>query len=443
MCDTLVALGNATLDGSVLFAKNSDREANEAHQIEFVPAADHETGEMLQCTYISIPQAQHTHAVLLAKPFWIWGAEMGANEHGVVIGNEAVFTKVRYEKTPALIGMDLLRLALERSDTAEAAMRQITDLIETYGQGGDCGFEHHFYYHNSFLIADRQSAWVLETAGKHWAARRVKDVGAISNALTIENEWDLASDDVIAYAVDQGWCKSANDFSFARCYSDFIYTHFSDARARQSCTLNSLKESKGRITIKMMMDLLKLHRKGESFDPSKGLLGADICMHAGPGPIRNSQTVGSLVSRLRGGGDDIHWLTGTSAPCQSIFKPVWMDTGLPPLGPSPTGRFDRETLFWSHEVLHRKVLQNYPARHAVISNEIEKLQTELLDTAAMMDEFSAEIRYNYTMECFEKSREADAAWEKLVLSIPERSGISALYKHAWKRLNQRAGLDLS
>ena len=90
---------------------------------------------IVQCTYIRIPQVKHTHAVLLSKPFWMWGAEMGVNEHGLAIGNEAVFTKIPYQKSDALTGMDLLRLALERAATASQAVTTITDLIETLWAG--------------------------------------------------------------------------------------------------------------------------------------------------------------------------------------------------------------------------------------------------------------------------------------------------------------------
>ena len=31
---------------------------------------------------------------------------------------------------------------------------------------------------------------------------------------------------LVSFAVQKGWCRSAEDFSFARCYSDFLYTKF-------------------------------------------------------------------------------------------------------------------------------------------------------------------------------------------------------------------------
>ncbi len=126
MCDTVVATAEITADGVTIFVKNSHREPNEAHCLVHIPATNHLPGSRVKCTYIDIPQVKHTYSVLLAKPFWIWGAEMGANEHKVVIGNEAVFTKALYDEEDALIGMDYLRLALERASTAREALITIT-----------------------------------------------------------------------------------------------------------------------------------------------------------------------------------------------------------------------------------------------------------------------------------------------------------------------------
>ncbi len=316
MCDTFVALGNATADGAVILGKNSDREPNEAHEICIFPAADHEPESTVQCTYLEIPQVAHTYAVLLAKPFWIWGAEMGVNEHGVAIGNEAIFTKAPCDTGKGLIGMDFIRLALERSMTAWEALFTITALLETYGQGGSCGFTHPFFYHNSFLLADPQEAWVLETADRQWVAEKVQGVRSISNAATIGAHWDLASNDLVPYALDRGWCKHPKQFHFARCYSDFTYTTFSDARKRQICTTQLLAQKQGQIDVRSAMQTLRSHglQASPRFRVDQALLGATVCMHAGAGPVRNSQSVGSLVAHLTAERVS-SWVTGTSAPC--------------------------------------------------------------------------------------------------------------------------------
>src|SRR5262245_19243100 len=94
VCDTVVALDGATSKGTVLFAKNSDREYREAQCLDLVPAASHEPGSFVRLTYIDIAQTRRTHRVLLSRPHWIWGAEMGTNEHGLTIGNEAIFSKI-------------------------------------------------------------------------------------------------------------------------------------------------------------------------------------------------------------------------------------------------------------------------------------------------------------------------------------------------------------
>ena len=98
MCDTMVALGSATKDGSVIFAKNSDRQPNEPHLLIRIPRKRHPKGAQVKCTYITIDQVEETYDVLLLKPSWMWGAEMGANEWGLNIGNEAVFTKDVYKR---------------------------------------------------------------------------------------------------------------------------------------------------------------------------------------------------------------------------------------------------------------------------------------------------------------------------------------------------------
>ena len=95
--------------------------------------------------------------------------------------------------------MDLLRLGLERAHTAEAVVL-ITEVLADYGQGGNCGCIKNFV---SQQLSDRRplEAWVLETAGQMWAARRVEGSGSISNAITIGGQFDRSSPGLVDRAV--------------------------------------------------------------------------------------------------------------------------------------------------------------------------------------------------------------------------------------------------
>lgn len=187
MCDCLVALPSATADGVTLFAKNSDRPSSELQRIARIEARiDHGP---LRCTYIDV--AAHPVATLAAiamQPTWMWGVEGGVNEAGVAIGNEMIFTTLDPRAhPPALTGMDLVRLGLERAGSATEAVEVITGLLRRYGQGGSGHLDSNRPYWSSFLVADSTRAYVLETSGPSWAVEEVLDPGvrAISNRTTI------------------------------------------------------------------------------------------------------------------------------------------------------------------------------------------------------------------------------------------------------------------
>ena len=148
---------------------------------------------------------------------------MGANESGVVGGNEAIHTVLSDElisadgsPTKSLLGMDLLRLALERGTSAKQAMEVCTALLEEYGQGGPCcQTDTNWTYENSFLFADADEAYVLETAGrKHWAWERVEPGGYrnISNGVSIRSNWGAVSKDIRSICKENGWWDGSSDF---------------------------------------------------------------------------------------------------------------------------------------------------------------------------------------------------------------------------------------
>ncbi|MCU0444410.1 MAG: C69 family dipeptidase [Microscillaceae bacterium] len=392
MCDTFVALPSHTATGNLIFGKNSDREPNEAQAIVRIPAQILDN-KQVRCTYINIPQVESTYEIIVSKPFQMWGAEMGINEKGLVIGNEAVFTKVKFnKKNEGLTGMDLLRLALERADSAERAIELITNLLAEYGQDACGGYENrNFYYHNSFIIADKQTAWVLETAGKEWAAQQVKGFRSISNGLTIENDYDLISPQAINWAKKQGWLKTGEDFSFRKAYSDSLMTYMSSCKIRQQHTQNTLQSHNQQLNVQAAIKILQSHNlPAQAFRPAQAS-SASVCMHA-TGLLNPSQTTGSMIVENRIDQPATVWLTGTSMPCLSVFKPfflggksILLDQFLAP------GVQADDSLWWQAEKLHRLICQDYQKYKSLIINELNDLQTHIFQQATALINQNAEL----------------------------------------------------
>lgn len=450
MCDTMVARPEGTKSGALLFAKNSDRGANEAQYLQHIPRLTHPHGAKLKCTYITIPQVETTYAVLLSRPFWIWGAEMGTNEFGLIIGNEAVYSKIAPQSEEALLGMDLLRLGLERATNADEAVSTITSLLEAHGQGGNCGHIGRFEYHNSFLIADRHGdAFVLETVGRQWALERVDIRRTISNAYSIGDKIERASQGLVSQAVSRGFVRDGEKFNFSAAYAPAKRTRFASGMSRY-CRSTALMERHARQTPAAMMEILR--DRGPRAELEKewrpdGAMGGTICAHGSWGPVRrHGQTTASWVAEL-GTGRSVHWVTGTSAPDTSVFKPVFFGPGfegaaLPDFGPAPTDRYDPKTLWWSHERLHRAVLEDYAPRLAAYAGDRDRLEMSFIARveALIARGGTASEAGALSKAIWAEAAEAEETWLAAILKVPVRPRHlpSHLYRMHWQKLARLA-----
>jgi len=244
---------------------------------------------------------------------------MGANEFGVCIGNEAVWTTLTDEenlKEEKLLGMDLVRLGLERGETAELALNIIVDLLSAHGQGGLCS-EDGMTYHNSFLICDRKEAWILETAGDLWVAERVTE-GArnISNELTIRETFHKHHESLYKTAEERGLWKPGETFDFADIFTEGKLSE--GKRLREGKRMLGEYSKNNDFRVANMMQIL---RNKES----------DICRGKGGFCSTGSQI--SLLGLKSTGSEKIsempacHWFTATPDPSQSLYKPFVFSKG--------------------------------------------------------------------------------------------------------------------
>ncbi len=332
MCDTLCVLGA----GRTLFAKNSDRPRDEAQVVEHHAARA--PGGRLRTTFLDLPDPG-AHAVLGSRPAWGWGFEHGCNEHRVAIGNERVFTIDNPRSAPpALNGMDLVRLGLERGATADEAVDAMTALLEEHGQGGQCAQDDDDPYWSSFLVTDPRQAWIVETSGRRWAARSVHDGAAISNRLTLGRDWSRASADVAPGTDLADWIDPTVDIE--------------RANVRLAATRSCVATGAPALAPADLVATLRHHghrpwgapgsEPGDVDPPPhgapEGAEGASVCWH-----VRGvmSTTAGMVAELPLDRATPLRAWVALGSPCASVFVPIRPFDGLgagvpPPLGASST-----------------------------------------------------------------------------------------------------------
>jgi secernin len=371
MCDTLCAPGHR----GMVFAKNSDRPPGEV-QVAWPFGRRASAGCTLRTQYLTIADAG-AHATFLSCPTWLWGAEHGVNEHGVAIGNERVATVHHASAAkPALIGMDLVRLGLERARSADEAVDVMARLLEECGQGGVANAATGEAYDSSFLVADPETALVFETAGTQWAAAPLPGGGAISNRLTLGTEWSRAS----------AGLAPGTEFSSLRDASED--TRYADVRLTASRAFLSGLPSGG-LTAAAAASHLRDHGHGRwgaprtagTVDEPPSRVGRDgsgvtVCMHVRDFSVTTASMIAELPRAVTDG-EPVRVYVSPGAPCVGIYVPAFPRTAG---GPPPFVPFElSDGELWHACDALRCLVEDAPGRLADVRSTLQPVEDELWD----------------------------------------------------------------
>ena len=285
-----------------------------------------------------------------------------------------------------LLGMDLLRLGLERGATAREAVEVITGLLEQYGQRGNASRLFERRYENSYMVMDPDEIWVLETAGRRWIARQIHTYGAISNCYSIEREFDLCSGDLEQHARENGWLSPREPFNFAKAYT------LPAPRQTNSVTrwrrLNRLLEGGEPQSILGIRRMMRDHYEDGLLKPRFGAAYGTfptICMHAMTWDA--CQTTASMQVFY-------HDILGPMArhamslPCCSVYLPVYLTGWLPACMEAGGEQFEETSLWWLLERLAMAVSADYERFAPAVQREAAELE-EQLDREAKQAEAQA------------------------------------------------------
>ncbi|OHD82569.1 MAG: hypothetical protein A3J97_05515 [Spirochaetes bacterium RIFOXYC1_FULL_54_7] len=330
MCDTF----HLPSGDQRFFGKNSDRNPREVQVVRLIARRNPSESAVVGGRRLCVPDAGY--ALVLSCPTWMEGAEMGINEKGVAIGNEAVFSK--FPAAPdGVLGMDFLKAALMAAGSATEARDALIALTEGHEQGGNGALKGKLVYDNSYLISGFDGAYILETAGKRWAWRELDGPAVISNSYTIQADYkrlDTASRKSIAPVNDRMACLDESDAGriadkeswkayVEKGFKPKLMARLSAGDARRAAiepALLAAADSGGR---QAAFSVLRAHGLSDPDTPGKG---RNVCCHDRD-LWGNASTASMLVERGTDPTRFVAWFTGASYPCSNLFKPILFDGG--------------------------------------------------------------------------------------------------------------------
>ncbi len=326
-CDMVVALPGTTPDGQTLFGHNGSRPSDEGQALHRQPAQAHAHGEAQAFGPLTLAHVRQTHAVVGWQATGRWGYRHGVNEHRVVAGCSPIRTRLRQEGA-GLTGPDLVRLALERAASARQARDVLLDLVTRHGQSAGAGEE----ADGSFLVADCREAFVLETAGNHWAEQEVHAVRAVSDVCHLHQDWNRLSRGLADLAIGRGWWpEDGSKLDFADVVAPNEREAAPALRRWGRATL-LLEQNSGRLDRSFFRRLLGDHFENPATRPADAFASASaaqsICKHGAD--AAGATTAVSLIAELNPSADalPVAWCA-FGPPCTSVYFPIPLAGELP------------------------------------------------------------------------------------------------------------------
>lgn len=233
-CTSFLVGKRASTDGSVMISYAADSHTLYGELYHW-QAAKWPKGSMLDI----IEWDTHKPLGQIAQAEQTYSVVGNMNEYQLAITESTFGGRPELVDTTGIMDYgSLIYVTLQRAKTAREAISVITDLVAEYG-----------YYSSgeSFSIADKNEAWIMELIGKGagqkgavWVAIRIPDdcISAHANQARIhqipfnDKENCLYSPDVVSFAREKGYFKGKDaDFSFANAYCP---ADFSGLRACES-----------------------------------------------------------------------------------------------------------------------------------------------------------------------------------------------------------------
>ena len=424
-CTNILVSPGASKDGSAMIVYLNDGEW--IQQLQKYPAKDHAAGEWLKVGNGQVAQIAHTYGRI--------GFQM--NEKQVAIG-ETTFTgrEELWNHDGFLKYWHLMELALDRAASAREAIEVMSSLVEQYGYGSEG---------ESFSIADKHEAWILEMIGAGadrkgavWVAMKVPDgmISAHANHSRIgefplnDPQNCLYSANVIPLAVERGYYdpRSGEPFRFNEAYcpatpatlrycESRVWSIFRRAAPSQNFSPDYHRGVEGakpyplfikpdyRIGVPELMALVRDHYEGTPWDMTRGLEAGpygtpnrdrpltfkvkdDDC--AWERPISNVNTAFSFISQSRAWLPDaiggLMWYSpdDTFTNCYTPFYPAMAE--IPEAyARGDQGKFSWESAWWAFNFVSNYINLKY----SYMINDVQAVQKRL-ETLALLRQDSVE-----------------------------------------------------